>query len=53
MAKAAYMIAIKRLSVLFGVLYGGMWFQERRIGIRLAGAGLMVSGAVVILFFGS
>ena len=53
MVKAVYMIAIKRLSVLFGVLYGGMWFQERRIGIRLAGAGLMVSGAVVILFFGS
>ena len=53
MTKAAYMMAIKRLSVLFGVLYGGVWFQERRIGIRLAGAGLMVSGAVVILLLGS
>jgi drug/metabolite transporter (DMT)-like permease len=53
MAKAAYMIAIKRLSVLFGVIYGGMWFGETRMGIRLAGAALMVSGAVVILLFGS
>ncbi|MGD8367395.1 MAG: EamA family transporter [Desulfobacterales bacterium] len=53
MAKAAYMIAIKRLSVLFGVLFGGIWFGEARIGIRLAGAALMVSGAVVILLFGS
>ncbi len=53
MAKAAYMIAIKRLSVLFGVLYGGVWFREDRIGIRLAGAVLMVSGAVVILLYGN
>ena len=52
MAKAAYMMAIKRLSVLFGVLYGGVWFREERIGIRLAGAALMVSGAVVILVLG-
>jgi drug/metabolite transporter (DMT)-like permease len=51
MAKAAYMMAIKRLSVLFGVLYGGVWFKEERIGIRFAGAALMVSGAVVILVF--
>ncbi|KPJ75694.1 MAG: hypothetical protein AMJ54_14330 [Deltaproteobacteria bacterium SG8_13] len=52
MAKAAYMIAIKRFSILFGVLYGGLIFKETRISIRLAGATLMLSGAVLIMVMG-
>ena len=52
-AKAAYMIAIKRFSILFGVLYGGLVFKETRMPIRFAGATLMLGGAVLILVMGS
>lgn len=51
-AKAAYMIAIKRFSILFGVLYGGLIFKETHIPVRFFGALLMLSGAVLILAMG-
>jgi len=47
--KAAYMISIKRFSILFGVVYGGLLFREKNIAVRLLGATLMLSGAVVIV----
>jgi drug/metabolite transporter (DMT)-like permease len=43
--EAAYMIAVKRLSLLFGVLYGAWWFGEENIRERLAGAAIMILGA--------
>jgi drug/metabolite transporter (DMT)-like permease len=46
--EAAYMIAIKRLSLLFGVLYGAVWFGEEKITERLAGAAIMVAGVFLI-----
>lgn len=46
-----YVIAIKRLSIIFMVLYGTIVFSEDEIKIRLTGAGLMVVGAVIILLF--
>jgi drug/metabolite transporter (DMT)-like permease len=46
-----YVIAIKRMSIIFMVLYGTIVFSEHEIKIRLAGAGLMVIGAVIILLF--
>jgi drug/metabolite transporter (DMT)-like permease len=49
MTKAAYMMSIKRLSIVFGVIYGGLVFREENIRTRLAGAGLMFAGAAVIL----
>ena len=49
--EAAYMIAVKRLSLLFGVLYGSRWFGEENIRERLAGAALMVAGVALIRFF--
>jgi len=49
MAKAAYMIAIKRLSILFSVLLGGILFDEKAIRIRFLGAMLMICGAAVII----
>lgn len=52
MAKAAYMMAIKRLNGLFSVLYGGLLFKEENFGFRLAGAGLMTTGAAVIALWG-
>jgi uncharacterized membrane protein len=44
-----YVIAIKRLSIIFMVLYGTIIFSENEIKKRLSGAALMVAGAVIIL----
>jgi len=46
-----YVIAIKRMSIILVVLYGTIIFRETDIVRRLAGAGLMVLGAVLILTF--
>jgi drug/metabolite transporter (DMT)-like permease len=52
MTQASYMIAIKRLNGLFGVLYGGMLFKEKDMGRRLTGALLMAVGAGLIVLWG-
>jgi len=52
LTKAAYMIALKRTSLIIGVLYGAWWFREEKIVERLTGAMLMVAGAVLIGLFG-
>jgi drug/metabolite transporter (DMT)-like permease len=46
-----YVIAIKRLSIIFVVLYGTLVFSEHEIRKRLTGAALMVSGAIIILLY--
>jgi drug/metabolite transporter (DMT)-like permease len=46
-----YVIAIKRLSIIFVVLYGTLVFSEQETGKRLMGAALMVSGAIIIVLF--
>jgi drug/metabolite transporter (DMT)-like permease len=46
--EAAYMIAVKRISLLLGVLYGAWWFGEEKIPERLAGAAVMVAGVFLI-----
>jgi drug/metabolite transporter (DMT)-like permease len=48
--KVAYMIAIKRLSLLLSVLYGWYFFKEQNIEERLVGAAFMFAGAVLIAF---
>jgi drug/metabolite transporter (DMT)-like permease len=48
---APYVIAIKRLSIIFMVLYGTVVCVEDEIRTRLLGSVLMVGGAVVILLF--
>lgn len=45
---AAYVISIKRLSVVFGVLLGHFVFQERDLARRLVCAALMVAGVALI-----
>ena len=52
MVKAAYMIAIKRLSILFSVLLGGILFKESSMRIRVVGAVLMICGAGIIVVKG-
>jgi drug/metabolite transporter (DMT)-like permease len=51
-APTAYLIGVKRLSLLFGVLVGGLWLQERPFLPRLAGVLFMVGGAVLIALRG-
>jgi uncharacterized membrane protein len=52
MTKAVYMIAVKRLSILFGVIYGGLFFHECHILYRMVGTGLMVAGAAIVTLKG-
>ncbi|NJB67329.1 drug/metabolite transporter (DMT)-like permease [Desulfobaculum xiamenense] len=48
LAKAAYMIAIKRFSVVLSVLFGHLFLHERNLRSRLTGAALMFAGAAII-----
>ncbi len=52
LVEAAYMIAVKRTSLLFGVLYGAWLFREARITERLTGAVIMVAGVLLIGWYG-
>lgn len=45
----AYMIAVKRTSLLFGLLYGVWWFRELEFGRNLLAAVLMLGGVALIL----
>lgn len=45
---AAYVIAVKRTSTLFGVLLGRSVFGEGRTGERLLGAAVMLAGFVLV-----
>ncbi len=46
--EAAYMIAVKRTSLLFGMLYGAVLFGERHLGRHLLAGGMMVAGVAAI-----
>lgn len=50
LAPIAYMLAVKRLSLLVSVMYGRVLFGERHIPVRAAGAAVMVTGAALIAF---
>ncbi len=45
----AYMIAIKRLSGTFSVLFGWLFFKEQELSTRLIGSLIMVIGAALII----
>jgi len=49
LTKVAYMISLKRTSLLIGVMYGYFFFKEKNIGERLSGAVLMLIGFVMIV----
>jgi drug/metabolite transporter (DMT)-like permease len=53
LAPAAYLIAVKRTSLLFGVLYGSLWLGEGHLLARLTGAGCMVAGLILITVWGN
>jgi drug/metabolite transporter (DMT)-like permease len=52
LAPAAYLVAVKRLSLLMSVLLGGLWLQERPFLPRIVGAGLMCAGVGLIALRG-
>lgn len=47
----AYVIAIKRTSVLWSSLFGVLWFAEKEWRARVPGALIMFLGAVLIVLF--
>ena len=49
LTKVAYMISIKRTSLIMGVIYGYILFKEKNIRERLTGATLMFVGFVMIV----
>ena len=48
--EVAYMIAVKRASLLFGMLYGAWLFDERDLGRHALAGGLMLGGIFFILY---
>ncbi|MBW1740708.1 MAG: EamA family transporter [Deltaproteobacteria bacterium] len=48
LAPVSYMIAVKRTSLIFSVLYGGLIFKEEHIRLRLLGTSIMLSGVVIL-----
>jgi uncharacterized membrane protein len=48
----SYMIAIKRSSLLFGIVFGIEFFKEKGLKKKLIGGILMVLGILIITFRG-
>lgn len=46
--EVAYMISVKRTSILFGIVLGALMFAETRLVQHLFAAGLMVAGVALI-----
>lgn len=51
LTKVAYMIAVKRLSLLIGVFYGYLFFKESGIRERMFGTVLMLAGFILIVLY--
>ena len=48
----AYLISIKRLSILISVVYGWLIFKEEHLAYRFSGAMLMAIGAIIVSIWG-
>ncbi len=51
LVEVSYMISVKRLSLIFGVIYGAMFFKETNIKERILGSTIMISGIFLICVF--
>lgn len=49
LAKVAYVISVKRMSLIIGVFYGYLFFKEKNIRERLTGSLLMVIGFIIVV----
>jgi drug/metabolite transporter (DMT)-like permease len=52
MVQAVYMISVKRMSILFAVVYGWLLFGESEIRSRMVGAFFMFLGVICITLMG-
>ncbi len=50
---APYVVALKRCSILFSVVFGGLFFQETQWRTRFAGATVMLAGLAALTLGGS
>jgi len=48
LSKAGYVVAAREVSIVLSVVIGRLWFGERRLAARLAGAALVLSGVICI-----
>jgi drug/metabolite transporter (DMT)-like permease len=48
LVEVAYMISVKRVSLLFGILYGALIFREPGLATHLPAGALMLTGVVLI-----
>lgn len=48
LSKVAYMIAVKRTSLLFGIVYGAILFRERGLKLNLLAGTVMVAGVALV-----
>jgi drug/metabolite transporter (DMT)-like permease len=48
--QTAYMISVKRSSILFGILFGAMLFGDKRLAQHLSAGAVMVAGVALIAF---
>jgi drug/metabolite transporter (DMT)-like permease len=51
LVNVAYMISVKRTSLLFGIIYGHFLFREERIAEKIAGGIIMLAGFIVIVIW--
>lgn len=49
LTKVAYMISVKRLSLVIGVVYGYLFFKEEKFSQRLLGTVLMLTGFIILV----
>lgn len=49
---ASYTILVKRMSIVFGVLWGWLFFKEKNIGAKLTGVVIAIVGLAVLLLAG-
>ena len=47
--ETAYMISVKRTSILFGILLGHLFFNEHGVARNLVASGVMVIGVAMII----
>jgi len=48
LVEVAYMIAVKRTSLLFGILFGALFFHERGLAVHAYAGSLMLGGVLLI-----
>jgi uncharacterized membrane protein len=48
----SYMVAVKRTSLLFAILFGALFFKEKGLVQKIIGGGIMVIGIFVIALWG-